>query len=225
MNNTRHTFKKNNTKEKTDFILKMSEIANNIFSEEEQLKKIFDIIDYYALNSGKNSFLTIQRVLNYIFEDKDIMNNYLNNDDKQGLIELINSKLVQDNKTEDLFKTSSDINDLERLNNIISEFKQIQEQADEMRGNSVKIANNINIVNIGDDNQAISMDSIDEVELIDLGDEMDNDNLLETDTDLKQDNTNIHCIYCGKKGVIILSSNEGYCPKCEKSFFIINNKK
>lgn len=218
MNNQRHTFKQDNTKQKTDFKLSMYNTAKEETSfTDDKLQKLFNLIDYYAENPGDNSFLTLQRVLTHIFSQEEVISQYLQ-EDNDNLVKWINSQLSQEKQTPRSQQHLSD-HDAEHLRCIVSEFKQIEQQAAEMMGKSIKIARDISIVNVDNDKQTTTIDNIDEVELIDLGDDMDSDASLITDKDLQQ-NHNFACIFCDNTKIIVLSSTEGYCPKCNKNFLI-----
>jgi len=213
MNNTRHTFKKDNTKIKLDFIASMFDLIDN--SEESGLDKITfkNVVEYFAENTYGHSFLTIKRVLSHILTSTDIK-------DKDLLIEAVCSQLNSESKSSDEENHSNEYHDEQQVIRIANEFNQIRAQTDEMLGKSVKIINDVDIIKIDEEKQAQHIDNVDLVEAIDLGSEMDDDLSLKSVVDLDDDLDKFVCIFCEGSNVLIISSSEGYCKDCDKKFLI-----
>lgn len=213
MEDKRQTFKKDNQKDKTDFKLKMYDFVNDKFGGQD-LERLFDVIDHYTDNPNQSGLISMANVLTSIFSDISILNQYPNNDE---LILFIDRSL--DKGYYNVHKHKHQEHNQKQMRSIISEFEQIEQQASEIMGDSIKIANDISIVYVDNDKHTTTIDSIDAVEIIDLGDDMDADPSLIVSDDLKQEH-NFACIFCDSQKIMVLSSTEGYCPECDRNFLI-----
>lgn len=213
MTGLRHTFKTDNTKAKLDFTAKMYELINNEYKGD---KNLYDVVDYYAGNPGGNSFLTLARVVSLAFGS-------VSDSTLEKCIEWIDSALDKEKSMSNI-EHSDNYNHNEQIQGIAKEFQQIKTQTDQMMGNSISIANDVNIIKINQDEQTEYLESVDLVEIIDLGEDMDKDPSLITDVDLSQKQDNLVCVFCESKNILVVSETEGFCYDCNKKFLIQKRK-
>lgn len=202
MDQHRLNFKQNKDKLRMNFKFEMYDLINNKYDKNPLL---YEIVDSY-INTEIN-LLTLKRILTQAF-------NQYNN--KEDIYNFVNENLkINPNKEHD-----EQYHDLEHLQKIVQEFKQIESQSLKMIGNSITISNDINIVKTNNDNQQYNIDNIDIVEMIDIGSNMD-DEILEIENKIiEKQNNKINCIFCNQKDILILSETECFCNKCNKKFFV-----
>lgn len=194
----RHSFKKNNN----NFIIKLTEKVNNKVDESYR-QKWYDIID----NFSSDNKLDLDKI-EYIISD--ILYEHMQ-ETTDNIIKEINNRYYNEGDT--LIDNGSGI---EHLKSIINEWKQIEEQSKNTMGKSISIANNIAILK-GDNEDSYEISNVNNVEIIDLGSDMDEDPTIFND---HIDKANYKCVFCNSKNVLIISSTEGFCNNCDKNFLI-----
>lgn len=195
----RHSFKKNNN----NFIIKMTEMINNKVDDKNR-QKWYEVID----NIEKEKSFNLDKV-------EKIVGEILVDHFQESTDDIINEITNRYNNSED---TTSSGNDLEEchLMGIINEWKQIQEQSEKLIGKSTSIANNVSILK-GEDESSYEIADVDNVEIIDIGLDMEEDATIFSDHEEK---VNYRCVFCNSKNILIISSTEAFCNNCDKNFMI-----
>ncbi len=197
----RHSFKKGNN----NFIIKLTEKINNKVDEPYR-QKWYDVID----NIVSESKLNLDKVENII---SNILQDYMQ-ESVENIIEEINNRYCNE---EDAFIDGDEV-DVDHLKGIVNEWEQIEEQSQKAIGKSISIANNVAILK-GDEESSYEISNIDNVEIIDLGLDMDEDPNIFND---HVDKANYRCVFCNSKNILVISSTEAFCNNCDKNFLVAN---
>lgn len=194
-----HSFKKN----QCNFIIKMTKIINDNVDQQSR-QKWYDIIDKIAEEKSFN----LEKVEKII--EEMLTNNFQESFDNI-MAEITNRYNNYENQT----SFEDDLKE-EHLIKIINEWNQIEEQSKELIGKSTSIVNNVSVLK-GDDEASYELIDIDLVEMIDIGLDMEEDEVIFDDYEEK---INCKCVFCNSKNVLIISSNEAFCNDCDRNFII-----
>lgn len=212
MNEQRHNFKQTFIEEKIKFIDRMFSFIDKMDITDENKEFFKDIAEYlskkdeYACN-----FLYLETILKYELSHYD-------NCSKEKLVNDIIQKM---NNVEDTDNSHlSQYHNIDQLKNIANEFKQINKQAKEILGNGVVILDGVDIIKTNDESQESYLDTLEYVESIDLCIDIDENPSQIEEMDFNIHMNNIVCIFCEGNHIILMSSIEGYCYDCDKSFYI-----
>lgn len=208
---TRHSFRKSNLDQKNDLIIELTAIVASQGHNAETNQKLFDIIDYYAENSPLG-YLATKRILTIFFQEN--VHSSGTPDEIKAKIDAVLipvNNMANDEHVEDYHNSK-------QLVGIVNEMQQIEAQAKELMGKSVRLTGegDIGIITFGQDAVGKTVDTIDAMEIVDLGSEMDEDPILLLD----ENDQNYRCVFCESNNIIVISTTEGYCSDCHRNFLI-----
>lgn len=206
MEDLRASFKNQRNDAKLDIVCQLTQNIKDNYDNDN----LFAVLDYYIQKENVN-YHKLLRIFSMFLGDKEKVDSLI--DDIDAMKEYLDEQL--DAKIETKHES---YHNSQQLESVVKEFQQIDSQSDASRGSNVQDMYDISIVSGSNDNYEET--TIDLVESIDLGEDMDNEGILTIDGDLKSENTVISCPKCHNNDIVVISSTEIYCIDCQKDFMI-----